>query len=1395
MKRYSLSAALVALSIILVFFALRIEDFGTRGNVDVSESIDVESIQEQNALARADVEESVSEIVEISGEQFAPRGRFSDYEVFDRRVDWDGAAIYRVLYMLRDDDPRMPVVFLEERYDSSLDSAEPDLVFQSAAKGDEIMFDADSEKVDPVDFGTFLETNDWTISWRSRLSGYVQVRLSNPTVASFENAIERLGNEFPNTIVSLDHLHFPTAIPGEYSASDLWHLEQVNAPDAWEFNSGSDALVVAVIDTGCFTAHEDLQGRIFVNAEEIAGNGIDDDSNGFVDDVSGWDFYDDDAIPNDETGHGTHVSGIVGARGDNGVGIVGVNWNTRILPLKVGDSSGLSSSAIAEALRYVSMMKGRGVSIVASNNSYGSSSQNPAALIEVKDHEEKGILFVAAAGNSGDDIDGSGSSQYPAAFPQENVIAVANSTQGDRLSTGSNYGVVSVDIAAPGQEVYSTYNDDGYRFLTGTSMSSPMVAGALALVAGHDPSLTPIELKQRLLDTAKRFDSFDGKLVSGGRLDLLAALEPELVGHEISISSHPAHLTLLPDLQIPVVFEVDALADAVVSIEALSGGENVRIEETSPRNYSLSFEAEGLYRFRVLSEKGSIVRSVEKVVVVGNASDVGNGLLHSWDMEGSGNSLVDSAGTANGAFLGATRVSSPLGGGVDFDGTSSFVKFNSNSSSQVTYSAFVKSDNLLSSPHPRIINGPDYYMYFSTRGTTDLPDGNANALKFYSNRSEDFGVWHTPPDTVSQGEWLHVLASYDSRDLSNAPSLYVNGKKLAVRTQRVPVGTQTNTGGEAFLGDREDGTRAWDGQMDEVRIYNRIVSPDEASLLSARYLEAVWDDYDIQAEENSGSRLSYNLSLADSIGGSAEVTYRWSVISQSGTVALTGANEANLTLDFAQAENARVLLKASSAAVTRYYAYNLVLDPFEIEEGIIVGETENEGMVWIEVSEGLDSGYVTILDPISGFKRLREPIVVDAFGRFNTTESLSQRITGDIDDGFFGIIEGVDIDISGQQVATQSAAPGFEGYYRGGLIGEGGELLEARVLENGELFVWLNGRELDLALGVLDVLGRFEVTTTVGDRFEGEVDSEKGLMTGTWTRAEIEMSVYLREDQTEGVNRYVNLSTRGRSESGEGVLIGGLVVVGSAPRKLLIRGLGPSLIERGVPDAMEDPVLQLYQGSEAIFSNQRWEAADNVAEMVAFSEKVGATALDAGSLDAAMLVELEPGLYTVLVGSDQGDGETLFEIFDDGSDPDRALVNVSSRGMVRGEGQALIGGLVINGPDPKLVLIRGVGPALGTKNITNPLEDPKIELYRGADPIANNDDWMEGSLPIVEGASLQGPARILIEAFESSGAFAFDSESKDAAMLVWLDPGLYTVILRGVDGAEGIALFEAYEID
>ncbi|MFL3657650.1 MAG: hypothetical protein ACJ07L_06290, partial [Opitutales bacterium] len=298
MNRFSLSAALLALTMIFVFLAWRVDVLGFRKENEISDSVAVDGFKERTEVRDSPTEDGESKVVELSEDSFSPHGRFSAYEVLDLRVGRIGSADYRVHYMLRGEDPRIPLVFLEERYVLADDVAERIPSFQSAAKGNEIMFDADAVKVDPLVFAALLEKNDWTISWKSRLSGYVQVRLRNPTIVSIEDAVWQLSRAFPNTIVTPDHLHFSTAIPREYSSSNLWHLEQVNAPDAWEFNTGSDALVVAVIDTGCFTDHVDLRGRIFVNEGEIAGNGVDDDGNGFVDDVSGWDFYDDDAIPN-----------------------------------------------------------------------------------------------------------------------------------------------------------------------------------------------------------------------------------------------------------------------------------------------------------------------------------------------------------------------------------------------------------------------------------------------------------------------------------------------------------------------------------------------------------------------------------------------------------------------------------------------------------------------------------------------------------------------------------------------------------------------------------------------------------------------------------------------------------------------------------------------------------------------------------------------------------------------------------------------------------------------------------------------------------------------------------------------------------------------------------------
>jgi subtilisin family serine protease len=1343
------------------------------------------------------IEEDEKEYRSIIEEQFVPTGRFEDSRVVDKIVESTGSEEGKIVayFLVESGAARKRLALVEQIYEKEL-GGELSLVNQYASVGDEVIFDANPLSVDKVALEEYLELADGFISRKSRLSSFVQIKLRTPSVSGYRDLLSGLRMKFPNTVVSRDDLHFVSAEPAEYLPSLQWHLDQIGAPDAWEFSTGGDDVVVAVIDTGCLTTHPDLVENIFVNTDEIPNNGIDDDSNGFVDDVRGWDFLDDDANPNDETGHGTHVSGIVGARGNNGIGTTGVGWNIKVLPLKVGDNTGLSSSAIAEALRYVSSLKQKGVNVVATNNSYGSSSPNNVARAEIQVHEDIGIVFVAAAGNAGEDIDAEGNSQYPAGFPEANIISVANSTQGDDLSFGSNYGIESVDIAAPGQEVYSTHLDDDYEFLTGTSMASPIVAGSIALLAAHETELSASELRQRVFDTAKPLESLSGKILTGGRLDLLAMLEPDLAGHTISVTGHEPHLIILPDSDFTVVFEIEASDGADVAFEYLGVESDVRIQEISDRTFSIQFSSQGAYRFRFTSEKLGIVRELEKIVVVnpGAIADVTTGLLHSWNFREDGPTLVDGVGSGNAELVGATRVDTPLGRGVDFDGTSSFARFNASFSPIVTLSAFVKSDDLLSSPHPRIINMPDYYLYFSTRGISDVPDGNANTLKFYSNRTGDFGVWNSPPDTVLEGEWMHVLASYDSRETTNTPKLYINGVEQRVRLQRIPVGEQTIEGGEAYLGDREDGTRAWDGQMDEVRVFNRLVDKEEVSLLAARYASAVWDTYSISELPDNGSSDSVSLGLRDASGNAPNADFQWSLVNISGGVSLGDANGSSVEVRNPENLNTSIVLKASSSFGVRYYKYDIVSDPPAVEPGVYTGTTSTGGTLWVEVEEGRRMGNITILDEDAEVFRIREPISIDSFGDFETDPFLSFRITGTIDGEVVGQIENSDITFSGQNIKPSNVVTGFDGFYSGGVIGNDGRSFDLKVLQNGEAYLWQTGAHSELIQGVVSTDGTFDFRASDGVTISGRIDSDNGRVRGEVRVGDQTQGIYLRKENLDPVNRYVNLSTRGLSSSGENVLIGGFVLAGAQPRTVLIRGLGPDLENRGVVNFLQNPRIRIFNGSEVIAENESWSTQPNLEELIEFSNRVQASPLPSESMDAAILLELDPGLYTVFLDSKGGEGDGLFEIFDDPGESEPSLFNVSTRGKVKGLGSPLIAGFVVAGFEPKQVLIRALGPALGDRGISDPLADPWIELYSESVPIAANDDWSEGSRLSSNGSAIRGPARGLISAFESSGATALNFGSKDAAMLVWLEPGLYTAMARGFDGDEGIALVEVFEL-
>lgn len=322
-------------------------------------------------------------------------------------------------------------------------------------------------------------------------------------------------------------------IPNDPGLTNLWGMQNtgqsggtpgadIDAPLAWDITHDA-TLVVGVIDTGIDYNHQDLKNNMWTNIPEANGSaGVDDDGNGFVDDIYGYDFVGNDGDPFDDYGHGTHVAGTIGAVGNNTVGVVGVNWNAKIAAIKFLGSGGFGTTEGAvKAVQYANLM---GFPIT--NNSWGGGGYSQALYDAISAASGNGFLFIAAAGNSGLNTDASPS--YPASYNLDNIISVAATDHNDQKASFSNYGVTSVDVGAPGVNVYSTVptsscslcDPSGYKYLSGTSMASPHVSGAAALLWSKNPTLSHQQVKQKIMGSSDPTPSLQGKTVSGGRLNI-----------------------------------------------------------------------------------------------------------------------------------------------------------------------------------------------------------------------------------------------------------------------------------------------------------------------------------------------------------------------------------------------------------------------------------------------------------------------------------------------------------------------------------------------------------------------------------------------------------------------------------------------------------------------------------------------------------------------------------------------------------------------------------------------------------------------------------------------------------------------------------------------------------
>ena len=316
-----------------------------------------------------------------------------------------------------------------------------------------------------------------------------------------------------------------TRSPNDLSSS-LWGLHNsrgkqvdIDAPEAWAITTGSrSGPIIAVLDTGIDLSHPDLKDNLWTNTREIPNNGIDDDGNGVIDDVHGYNAFAETGDPSDKDGHGTHCAGTIGAVGDNNLGVVGVNWQARIMPIKIFNDAEKPRASTSSILRGISYATRNGARVT--SNSYGGGGRSRSVE---RAFSSSRAFHLMAAGNETENNDKK--PHYPSNYNVSNSLAVASIDRQGDLSSFSNYGKETVHLAAPGSSIYSTVPGGRYGFKSGTSMATPHVAGAAGLALTLKPDLSNEQLKEALLRGVDAESSLDGKVATGGRLNAFKTLQ------------------------------------------------------------------------------------------------------------------------------------------------------------------------------------------------------------------------------------------------------------------------------------------------------------------------------------------------------------------------------------------------------------------------------------------------------------------------------------------------------------------------------------------------------------------------------------------------------------------------------------------------------------------------------------------------------------------------------------------------------------------------------------------------------------------------------------------------------------------------------------------------------